>query len=116
MSDNEQKGREERHLFRKSPEGGQLSALLPGHQKPGDEKEPGGAESQVDHRQQAALQALIVQGKESDDDKAQVTDAAEREETAEVRLDQRHDRPIDNRCEGQYHDDCDDAFAFRGIR
>ena len=58
------------------------------NKKAGDEKETGGAKSQIDHGQQAALKPLKVQGKQADDDEPKMADAAERQQTPEVWLDQ----------------------------
>ena len=62
------------------------------------------------------MEPLIVQGEQADHHEPEVTNAAEREESAEILLDQRHDGPIENRRQAQYHDDRDDGLAFRCVR
>ena len=75
-------------------------------------EESSSAESKVDHGQEAALETLKIQGKESHHDKAQMADAAERHQSTEVGLNQGHHGTIENRCDPQAHYYGDHGVTF----
>ena len=85
-------------------------------EKPGQEKEPRGGKSQIDHLQQTALQPLEIQSKQAQYDEPQVADAAEDEQASEVRLHDGDDCPPDNGGQRQTHDDHHHGGIGRGFR
>jgi hypothetical protein len=112
QSDNQQEGGQQRELFREPAEGRQVGAVPPHVQEPGQEEKPRGGEAQIDHGQQAALQTLEVQREHAQHTEAEVADAAEGQQTAQVRLDQRHDRSVQDRDQRQGHHDRHHALAL----
>ena len=70
-------------------------------EKPRHEKEPGRREPEVDHLEQAALESLEIQGEQPQHDKPQVADAGVREQAAEIRLDERDQRAVNDRDQTQ---------------
>jgi hypothetical protein len=93
-----------------------LGVLLPRVEKTRNKEQTCRTESQVDHGEQAALESLIVEGEQADHHEPEVADAAERQESAKILLDQSHDGPIENRRQSQRHDDRDDGLTFRRVR
>ena len=85
-------------------------------EKPCEEKEPCGGKPQIDHLQQAALQALEVQGKQTQHDKPQMADAAEDEQAPEVRLHNGDNRAPEDGGHGQAHDNHHDGVIGGGFR
>src|SRR5690242_9365465 len=98
-----------------SAEGRQLRGLLTALEKPRDEKKARRAEAEVDHRQEAALQALVIQREQADHDESQMTDAAVGEQAPEDRLNQGIDGAVDDRREPEAHHDEDDRRTLGGL-
>ena len=73
--------------------------------KPAMKNSPAVLNPEIDHREKAALKALVVQREQADHDETQVADAAVGQETPKVRLDQRHDRAIHDRRQPEAHHD-----------
>src|SRR5262249_2370144 len=74
-----------------------------------------GTESEINHREQTTLETLVVECEKADHDEAQVTDAAVGQQAAKIRLNQRHNRAVQNGSQTQRHNNGDDHLALRSL-